>query len=153
MNRMIKFFYLIALLACFSMPAAAQVAEEEPAKVTEMMLDSEEPMPVPENGNTGMAKVTASSLAQYDLNGDNVLNAIDMVDLIRYLNGKTGSAFQLKKADINADKLVDYEDVKAIAILLTGGELEEVSASDSTTPTSGSSFTLRGDTVSDPTFK
>ena len=49
-----------------------------------------------------------------DANGDGVVNAADIVAVIRYKKGNTPAGFVFKAADVNKDGKVDEQDVKAI---------------------------------------
>ena len=91
------------------------------------------------------AKVASASLAALDVNGDGVLNACDIVDIVRYTRGDARAAFQISKADINGDGVVNLEDAKLLSVALTGGELP----SGSTRPTENTTV-MRGDSVINP---
>ena len=49
-----------------------------------------------------------------DANGDGVVNAADIVAVIRYMKGNAPAGFVFKAADVNKDGKVDEQDVKAI---------------------------------------
>lgn len=49
-----------------------------------------------------------------DANGDGVVNAADIVAVIRYKKGNAPAGFVFKAADVNKDGKVDEQDVKAI---------------------------------------
>lgn len=92
-----------------------------------------------------MEKVASASLAALDVNGDGVLNAADIVDIVRFTRGNARAAFQKSKADINGDGEVNLEDAKLLSVALTGGELP----SSSTKPTENNTQ-MRGDSVINP---
>lgn len=92
-----------------------------------------------------MAKVASASMAELDVNGDGVLNAADIVDIVRYVRGNARAAFLKDKADFNGDGVVDLEDAKMLSVALTGGELP----SSSTRP-SDNKTEMRGDSVINP---
>ena len=73
----------------------------------------------------GPAKAAAaeSTMLLFDVNGDGVVNAIDVVDIIKYTRGAARSAFNVKKADTNGDGKVNIDDAKALSRLMTGGEM------------------------------
>ena len=87
------------------------------------------------------AKVAAATdpLLNYDVNGDKVVNAVDVVDIVRYTKGTKRSVFVVSKADVNGDGKVSIEDASSLSDLIAGGEL----------PTA-SSTPLQGDAVADP---
>lgn len=94
-----------------------------------------------------MAKVATASLNDLDINGDGVLNACDVVDIVMYTRGQARAAFQKDKADFNGDGVVDLEDAKILSSVLTGGEIP-VAAPD---PEPAENPTvMRGDSVADP---
>ena len=49
-----------------------------------------------------------------DANGDGVVNAADIVAVIRYKKGNAPAGFVFKAADVNKDGNIDEQDVKAI---------------------------------------
>jgi hypothetical protein len=53
-----------------------------------------------------------------DANGDGVVNAADIVAVIRHIKGNTPAGFVLKGADANQDQQIDESDVKAIANII-----------------------------------
>lgn len=87
------------------------------------------------------AKVATATdpLLNYDVNGDKVVNAVDVVDIVRYTKGTKRSVFVVSKADVNGDGKVNIDDASALSDLIAGGEL----------PTSSGS-PLQGDAVADP---
>lgn len=92
-----------------------------------------------------ISKVASASLAALDVNGDGVLNAGDIVDIVRFVRGNARADFQKSKADVNGDGEVNLEDAKLLSVALTGGELP----SSSTRPTENTSV-MRGDSVINP---
>ena len=78
-------------------------------------------------------------LIGFDVNNDKVVNAVDVVDIVRYTKGSQRSVFNVSKADINNDGKVNLDDASALSDLVAGGEL----------PTS-SDKPLQGDAVTDP---
>jgi hypothetical protein len=94
---------------------------------------------------TPRSKVASASLAELDVNGDGVLNAGDIVDIVRFTRGNARAVFQKSKADVNGDGEVNLEDAKLLSVALTGGELP----STSTRPTENTSV-MRGDSVINP---
>ena len=55
-----------------------------------------------------------------DLNGDNLVNIADLVELINYLRGEVSSYFNTLEADVNDDGYIDKNDIDCITnIILT----------------------------------
>ena len=50
-----------------------------------------------------------------DVNGDNIVNATDIVALANYINGKATESFNEKNADVNNDGTVNVTDIVALA--------------------------------------
>ena len=61
-----------------------------------------------------------------DVNGDNVVNAIDIVDIIKYTKGSPRSVFKVDQADINGDGKVDASDAHALSLSIIGEEIPAV---------------------------
>ena len=57
----------------------------------------------------------AAALLKGDVNGDNIVNLLDVVDLSRYLCGKARSAFNKTYADINSDGKINSDDLRALS--------------------------------------
>ncbi len=77
-----------------------------------------------------------------DVNGDDVVNVLDIVDLARYLNGNARSVFLKSNADINGDGKINQADLNSLSALIIDDmpvEAPEVE-------------TLRGDSNGSPTL-
>lgn len=61
-----------------------------------------------------------------DVNGDNVVNALDIVDIIKYTKGSPRSVFKVAQADINGDGKVDAADAHALSLYIIGEEIPAV---------------------------
>ena len=57
---------------------------------------------------------TTSPTVICDVNGDNVVNALDVVDIVKYTKGSPRSVFKVAQADINGDGKVDAADAHAL---------------------------------------
>ena len=53
-----------------------------------------------------------------DLNGDNLVNIADLVELINYFRGEASSFFNTLEADVNDDGYVDNNDIGCLANLI-----------------------------------
>ena len=84
-------------------------------------------------------KDATSPLVIGDVNGDKVVTAVDVVDIVKYTKGSKRSTFNVSQADINSDGKVDLVDAEALSIYITGGVIPTVTNPD--TPMSGSSVT------------
>ena len=129
---------ILAFLWAMFIPCLATYAQDEVTNVVgEAPNDSVDVSP--------MAKAAAATLNELDLNGDGILNACDIVEIVRFVKGQPSSKFQKSKADFNSDGVVDLEDAKLLSSALTGGEIP----TPTTLPTSNVTV-LRGDSVTDP---
>ncbi len=61
-----------------------------------------------------------------DVNGDNVVNALDIVDIIKYTKGSPRSVFKVAQADINGDGKVDAADAHALSLYIIGEQIPAV---------------------------
>lgn len=62
-----------------------------------------------------------------DVNGDGKIDVADIVELLNHLNGNPTKNYQATEADANNDGVVDKNDVKAIADIISSGNLSAVS--------------------------
>ncbi len=60
----------------------------------------------------------AQSNLKGDVNGDGIINAADLVEMIGAINGKESSTFNMENADMNKDGIVDRNDVEELAKLI-----------------------------------
>ena len=60
----------------------------------------------------------AQSNLKGDVNGDGIINAADLVEMIGAINGKESSTFNMENADMNKDGIVDKSDVEELAKLI-----------------------------------
>ena len=108
------------------------------------------------------AKVAATdnAILAFDVNGDGKVNAIDVVDIVKYTRKSQRSVFKVANADVNGDGKVDIEDAKKLSDLITGGEMpaskpviepEQPETPDETTDDTGTKpGVISGDSVIDP---
>ena len=64
----------------------------------------------------------AAAAPAHDVNGDGVVNAIDIVDIVKYVKGSPRSVFKKAKADVNGDGVVDIKDAQAMSVDVVGKE-------------------------------
>lgn len=57
-----------------------------------------------------------------DVNGDNTVNASDIVETVNYINGKPSERFIEKAADLNGDGVVSTDDVEMISSIIMEAE-------------------------------
>lgn len=69
---------------------------------------------------------TATPTVIGDVNGDNVVNAIDIVDIIKYTKGSPRSVFKVSQADINGDGKVDAADAHTLSLYIIGEDIPAV---------------------------
>lgn len=62
--------------------------------------------------------IKAKVLLEGDVNGDDLVNVLDIVDLARYLKGKARSAFVKSNADINRDGIINQADLNSLSMLI-----------------------------------
>ena len=74
-----------------------------------------------------------------DVNGDNVVNALDIVDIIKYTKGAPRSVFKVAQADINGDGKVDAADAHALSLYIIGENIPAVGGEE-----------IKGSTIQDP---
>lgn len=60
----------------------------------------------------------AQSNLKGDVNGDGIINAADIAEMIGYINGKGSVTFNMENADMNKDGIVDERDVEELAKLI-----------------------------------
>lgn len=58
-----------------------------------------------------------------DANGDGVVDATDIVEIVNYMNGKASDKFNPTLSDMNGDGVVNESDVKLVASLILYGDL------------------------------
>ena len=86
---------------------------------------------------TGNSPVTYSLSG--DLNGDDQVDAADIVELVNYLHGKASSYFNAIKADVNEDGLVDEKDIESlVSIIIPGAVINHNSPDNTSDITEGS---------------
>ena len=62
--------------------------------------------------------IKAKVLLEGDVNGDDLVNVLDIVDLARYLKGKARTAFVKSNADINHDGVINKADLNSLSVLI-----------------------------------
>ena len=78
---------------------------------------SAEPFKIPVNQVTSIEFKGAPSKG--DVNGDNVINYIDIMELSRYIMGALTEKFEPTAADVNDDGLINVADIVEIVNFLT----------------------------------
>ena len=53
-----------------------------------------------------------------DVNGDNVVNAADIVELVNAFKGNPSANYKTNNADLNGDNEINEEDIEAIVNLI-----------------------------------
>lgn len=53
-----------------------------------------------------------------DANGDNMVNAADIVEVVNAMNGKASTKFILSNVDSNNNRKADADDIKAIVNII-----------------------------------
>ena len=74
-----------------------------------------------------------------DVNGDNVVNALDIVDISLAAKGTPRSVFNEAQADINGDGKVDAADAHALSLYIIGEAIPAVGGGD-----------IKGSSIQDP---
>ena len=62
--------------------------------------------------------VTGSFFKKGDANGDNRVNAVDIVEVVNAMNGKASTKFILSNVDSNNNGKADADDIKAIVNII-----------------------------------
>lgn len=107
---MIRTFFLVVFLTALSAPSMAQADVSEGSD------------------NITPNKVSAATSIVNDVNEDGVVDALDVVDIVKYLRGSKRSVFKVSKADVNRDGVVDYDDAASLSKVIAG--LEKPASSD-----------------------
>lgn len=68
----------------------------------------------------------AQSNLKGDVNGDGIINAADLVEMISVINGKESSTFNMENADMNKDGIVDKNDVEELAKLIMTSKFNRI---------------------------
>lgn len=103
------------------------------------------------------ASSTNTALLAYDVNGDGVVNAVDIVDIVKYTRGSARTKFAISKADVNGDGKVNLDDARKLSDMLTGGEIptstpEPAELDPEPDPEPTTPVVITGDSVVDPSF-
>ena len=103
---------------------------------------------------SGKAMAAATNVKN-DVNNDGLVDALDVVHIVKHVQGQTLSVFKVDKADINNDNVVDFEDATALSKLISGIETPAADEPVVTPPdepvTPPASGAIRGDSAKDPT--
>ncbi len=104
----------------------------------------------------GNARLAATASLVGDVNGDGKVNAIDVVDIVKYVKGSPRSAFVASKADINEDGVVDLNDAEFLSKVLTGVETPPAAIDDQDDDeddtTTGTGLSIKGGALANPGF-
>ena len=84
-----------------------------------------------------------------DVNDDGVVNAIDVVDIIKYVrNENPRSVFNKSKADVNGDGVVDIKDAEELSTCISVNTNPAGDTDDEDPPSD--TTVLRGSSLKDP---
>lgn len=128
------------------------------ALVTSVSGRAQSELPISDDGNTqangvgsvGQPKKAAEATIKNDVNNDGVVNAIDVVDIVKYLKGSPRSRFSKSKADVNGDGVVDKKDAEALSANLVGDEPASGPSGDNTGSNTGTGDNTGTGTGDDP---
>lgn len=81
---------------------------------SELSVQDEESTQANQVDSSGRPKKVATSLKN-DVNNDGVVNAIDVVDIVKYVKGSPRSKFDKSKADVNGDGVIDMKDAESLS--------------------------------------
>ncbi len=81
---------------------------------SELSVQDEESTQANQVDSSGRPKKVATNLKN-DVNNDGVVNAIDVVDIVKYVKGSPRSKFDKSKADVNADGVIDMKDAESLS--------------------------------------
>ena len=68
-------------------------------------------------------KTLAAANVVNDVNSDGLVDALDVVHIVKYVKGQTLAGFKVGNADINKDGNVDFNDATLLSKLVTGIEM------------------------------
>ena len=116
-----KCFFLVLMMAFCSLSWAQDVNNNE------QVSDSVKEV-VDGGAHRDVKKVAGTTTPTVigDVNGDNVVNALDIVDIIKYTKGSPRSVFKVAQADINGDGKVDAADANALSLYIIGESIPAV---------------------------
>lgn len=134
---MMKSILIACLTVVFALPSMAQQVNSVTSET------------VSQSNLNGKAMAAAANVKN-DVNNDGLVDALDVVHIVKYVQGQTISGFKVEKADINNDNVVDFEDATALSKLISGIETPAAEPVDGPEdpPASG---VIRGDSAKDPT--
>ena len=101
------------LIACLTVVCALPVTAQEVNSITSD--------PASQSSLSGKAMAAAANVKN-DVNNDGLVDALDVVHIVKHVQGQTLSGFKVDKADINNDNVVDFEDATALSKLISGIE-------------------------------
>lgn len=129
---MTKFFHLFCLMSLFA--------------TTTMAQDQYDADTISSQGRSQVMSAVAN--IANDVNNDGMVDAFDVVDIVKYVNGSKRSEFKVEKADINKDGVVNIEDATYLSKIIIG----EIPAGEENPqdPPVNNDDVLRGDSVVDP---
>ena len=114
-----------------------------------------------ENGDTEAPQVSGPKRAltatvPNDVNGDGVVNAVDVVDVIKHIKGNSRSAYIGLYGDVNGDGVINQADAEQISQVVSGtiisaGDDPGTGDNPSTNPDPTTPFsTVTGGSLADP---
>lgn len=128
-------------IACLTVVCALPVAAQEVNSITSGQAS--------QSSLNGKAMAAAANVKN-DVNNDGLVDALDVVHIVKHVQGQTISGFKVEKADINNDNVVDFEDATALSKLISG--IETPAAEPVVVPQDPpASGVIRGDSAKDPT--
>ena len=127
-------FFLLFMMAFCSLSWGQDVYTNEQADDYDMTSTSEAaPRDIKRIATTTSPTVIG------DVNGDNVVNALDIVDISLAAKGTPRSVFNSAQADINGDGKVDAADAHALSLYIIGEAIPAVGGGD-----------IKGSSIQDP---
>ena len=72
--------------------------------------------------NAAMTTIKESSSVSGDANGDNTVNAADIVEVVNYIMGNASGKINEKAADANNDGTVNAADIVTIVNIIMGNK-------------------------------
>ena len=128
------------LLTCFMMVCSISSMAQSANSVS---LDTTQ------QGVNGKYRAATAAIPN-DVNNDGLVDALDVVHIVKYVNNKPLTGFKVEKADINNDGKVDLEDANSLSKLVTGIEVPAADPPGEEPETPPSTGALKGSDAIDP---